>query len=87
MEEEDDGGREKGMKLHQRVCISSYFPVTSFEKYLRWKKRRREGGDGGENKAGYAARQPRTVGQGQWRKNRSQFRMVTDLPTDQLGKV
>ena len=35
-----------------------------------------------KNKAGYTAIQSRTVGQEQYRKNRSEFRNVTDRPTD-----
>ena len=39
------------------------------------------------NKAGYTAIQSRTVGQEQYRKNRSKFRNATDGRTDQHGKV
>ena len=35
-----------------------------------------------KNKAGFTARQSRTVGQGQWCQNRSQFKNVTNQPTD-----
>ena len=39
------------------------------------------------DKAGYTARQSRTVGQGQFGKNRSQIRNVADGPTDRHGKL
>ena len=40
----------------------------------------------GSSEAGYTARQSQKVGQGQWCKNRSQFRIVTDLrATDRQG--
>ena len=46
------------------------------------KKREKEKERERENKAGYTAIQSRTVGQEQYRKNRSEFRNVTDGPTD-----